>query len=261
MKHTFLDNLTNSGIDARKIKASINGIIPYIKNYKILKKQSAASSEKFDFCKRLACLSDFSDQSGVAGGHYFHQDLLIAQRIFQASPIRHIDVGSRVDGFVAHVASFRNIEIADIRAQESTAKNMSFIQADLMGPLPETLSEAADSVSCLHAIEHFGLGRYGDPIDYNGHLKGISNLHGILKPGGTLYLSTPIGPQRIEYNAHRIFNISHLMEILEPLFRITRFSYVDDFGTLHDDQLLSDNRMSNNFGCNYGCGIFEMTKL
>ena len=33
-----------------------------------------------------------------------------------------------------------------------------------------------DSLSCLHAIEHFGLGRYTDPIDINIHIKGLTTL-------------------------------------------------------------------------------------
>ena len=35
--------------------------------------------------------------------------------IYAARPEKHVDVGSRVDGFVAHVASFREIEVFDVR--------------------------------------------------------------------------------------------------------------------------------------------------
>jgi len=45
--------------------------------------------------------------SGSASGHYFHEDLLVARRIHKRNLRRYIDVGSRIDGFVAHVASFR----------------------------------------------------------------------------------------------------------------------------------------------------------
>ena len=37
---------------------------------------------------------------------YFHQDFVVARKIFERNPRLHIDVGSRVDGFVAHVATF-----------------------------------------------------------------------------------------------------------------------------------------------------------
>lgn len=39
----------------------------------------------------------------------------MARWIYEAAPIKHVDVGSRVNGFVAHVASFREIEVIDVR--------------------------------------------------------------------------------------------------------------------------------------------------
>jgi hypothetical protein len=118
-----------------------------------------------------------------------------------------------------------------------------------------------DSLSCLHAIEHFGLGRYGDPIDFEGHIKGLHSLHSILKPGGTLYLSCPIGPQRIEFNAHRVFAVKYLLTLLEARFTLRNFSYVDDRGDLHENIDMAEEQHLANFGCHYGCGIFELEKL
>jgi SAM-dependent methyltransferase len=133
-------------------------------------------------------------------GHYFHQDLLIAREIYKNNPVKHIDIGSRIDGFVAHVAVFREIEIFDIRLQENNVKNIIYRQADLMR-IQDEMIEYCDSVSSLHAIEHFGISRYGDPIDAKGHIKAIGNIFKILKPGGKFYFSVPIGKQRIEFNA------------------------------------------------------------
>ena len=56
-------------------------------------------------------LTGFMESAGESQGHYFHQDLLVANQIFLNSPERHIDIGSRIDGFVARVAAFREIEI------------------------------------------------------------------------------------------------------------------------------------------------------
>jgi len=63
-----------------------------------------------------------------------------------------------------------------------------------------------DSLSCLHALEHFGLRRYGDPIDPQGYERALASMAGLLKRGGVFYLSVPIGIDRIEFNANRIFN-------------------------------------------------------
>ena len=132
--------------------------------------------------KSFMILKDYEDLAGTAKGHYFHQDLLVASFIFEAKPKRHIDIGSRIDGFVSAVASYREIEVIDIRPlNKSVHKNIIFKKEDFMN---SNLKEQTDSVSCLHAIEHFGLGRYGDNIDCDGHIKGINNLVEILSGGG-----------------------------------------------------------------------------
>ena len=130
-----------------------------------------------------------------------------------------------------------------------------------MSPLPDTLVNYCDSLSSLHALEHFGLGRYGDPLKYNGHLLGLNNLHQILKKGGKLYLSVPIGPQRIEFNAHRVFSVGYLLDNFAGRYVIDQFSFVDDCGDLHENTPITDTGLKHNFGCTFGCGIFEMTKL
>ncbi|HOJ08129.1 MAG TPA: DUF268 domain-containing protein, partial [Ignavibacteriaceae bacterium] len=117
-----------------------------------------------------------------------------------------------------------------------------------------------DSVSCLHTIEHFGLGRYGDPVDVNGHLKGLKNITNMLKKNGRLYLSTVIGPQRIEFDAHRVFSVKYLIELIEENFIIENFSFIDDKNKLYISAELSEKNIQNNFNCSYGCGIFELIK-
>lgn len=200
------------------------------------------------------------NEAGVMSGHYFHQDLLVAKRIYNEKPVRHVDIGSRIDGFVAHVAVFREIEIFDILPQKNKVPNISFTQADLTS-LPPGMENYCDSVSSLHAIEHFGLGRYGDPIDYYGHLKAIDTIHKILKEDGTFYFSVPIGKQRIEFNAQRVFAIQYLLDVFKGKFAVQNFSYVDDLGDVFENVELTDKQIKNNFSCTYGCGIFELKKV
>lgn len=223
-----------------------------------LKKQKG-SDTTFSFGNPFPILTDKDDQGGVMKGHYFHQDLFIARKIHEANPVKHVDIGSRTDGFIAHVASYRHIELLDIRPIESSVKNISFRQANLM-ELPKDLLNYTDSISSLHAIEHFGLGRYGDPIDYWGFRKAIENITMMLKQGGTFYFSVPIGPQRIEFNAHRVFSIAYLMNLLKEQYEISSFSYVDDAGDFYEDIQLTDENIAHNCHCNYGCGIFILNK-
>ena len=187
------------------------------------------------------------------------QDLYVARLINIANPKKHLDIGSRTDGFVAHVASFREIELIDIRKIKSNVKNIVFRQVNLM-QLPTDLVDYCDSISSLHAIEHFGLGRYGDPIDYFGYLKAINNISKILKSRGIFYFSVPIGTQRIEFNAHRVFSVEYLISILSKDFEISSFSYVDDKGDFFEDVGFANENLKSNFGCHYGCGIFTLMK-
>lgn len=239
---------------------NLKGIPFFIKDLNELKKQLRAENT-FEITKFYLVLNERKASGGVASGHYFHQDLLVAKRIFNNQPTRHIDIGSRIDGFVAHVACFREIEVFDIRPIESKIRNIKFTQSDLMSD-DFNIINYCDSVSSLHAVEHFGLGRYGDKIDADGHLKGLENIYKILMPGGKFYFSTPIGKQRIEFNAHRVFDVKYLLKIFKNKYKIDTFSYVDDKGDLHENQDLNNQQaIESNFGCRYGCGIFEMTKL
>ena len=248
------------GVNLKTLFLSIKSIPRFIKDYKNIKSQIHTNNSPFPIKPNYPVLNEFDENAGVAKGHYFHQDLLIAQKIFEANPKIHFDVGSRIDGFVAHVASFRKIKTLDIRPLKSASKNIEFEQGDLMC-LNDELTEVCDSLSCLHALEHFGLGRYNDKIDADGHIKGFDSLTKMLKPEGTLYISIPIGPQRIEFNAHRVFSVEYLINIFQKKFTVETFSYVDDHGNLHLNQLLEESAIRNNYGCNYGCGIFELKKL
>jgi SAM-dependent methyltransferase len=217
------------------------------------------SDTTFQWGQVYPVLTEKQEEGGTMNGAYFHQDLYVAHQIYKANPQKHLDIGSRTDGFVAHVATFRKIELIDIRPIRSQVKNIVFRQADLMR-LPEDMTDYCDSVSSLHAIEHFGLGRYSDPIDYYGHLKGIENITQILKTGGAFYFSVPIGPQRVEFNEQRVFSLEYLIHILSPNYTIRSFSYVNDKGDLIENAVLTEQSIQSNFSCWYGCGIFTLIK-
>jgi len=235
-------------------------LVGFYRDYLRLKEQARKSGQSFPFGKLYPCLDDRKADSGSACGHYFHQDLLVANRIYENKPQRHVDIGSRIDGFVAHVAAFREIEVFDIRSLSVSIPNIIFKQADIMAG-DFNIKNYCDSVSSLHAVEHFGLGRYGDTLDYNGHLKGLNNIHQMLKQGGKFYLSVPIGKQRIEFNAHRVFAVKYLVELIQDKYSLDSFSYVDDEGDLFRDIPLNPENIENNYGCHYGCGILELTKV
>jgi hypothetical protein len=118
--------------------------------------------------------------------------------------------------------------------------------------------EITDSISCLHAIEHFGLGRYGDKLDPNGYIAGFNNILKMLKPKGIMYISFPISRNnQTHFNAHRIFSPKDIFEwpYIKNQVTLMRFDYVDDLGNLHKDADIEQI-----MDVNFGCGIFTLIK-
>jgi hypothetical protein len=249
------------GVDLKAMFFATRGLAQFTRDLIEFRRLDCTVDEgAFPFGEVNPRLLDRDGESGTASGHYFHQDLLVARCVFASAPERHLDVGSRLDGFVAHVASFRPIEVLDIRSLTSRIPNIRFHRVDIMH-LDPALVGTTDSLSCLHALEHFGLGRYGDPLDPSGHVLGLAGLHALLRPRGVLYLSVPIGPQRLEFNAHRVFSVAYLFELVQRQFTIEAFSFVDDRGDLHENVPMTADQIADNYGCNYGCGILELRRV
>lgn len=250
--------VTAFGFDPPMFLRGLRMLPATIKEYFLLKNQNKRKGNQY----KLRFLAPFffcqSQSNGNMQDHYFIQDLYVAQKIYEKNPLKHVDVGSRVDGFIAHLATFRSVEVFDIRPMESNFQNIVFTKHDFMKP---PLTDYCDSLSCLHSLEHFGLGRYGDPIDIDGHIKGLNSLHKILKPNGLLYLSVPIGPERIEFNGHRVLAVNSILEMTKDKFDLIEFSYIEDAGTLHQNVMLDKKKIDENFGCYYGCGIFVLKKV
>jgi SAM-dependent methyltransferase len=135
-----------------------------------------------------------------------------------------------------------------------------FHQINIMRDLPAEWVDCTDSLSCLHTIEHLGLGRYGDPLDPEGHLKGLAQLKRLVKPGGRLYLSTPIGPERVEFNAHRIFAASTLAAWFNDGWTIERSAVIRDDLKVLDDLDWNSPAAQQHFGCEAGVGVIAARK-
>lgn len=242
-----------------KFKRALLGWLWFLRDFSKIRKQNRNSMNKWKF-SFFPILYDKFDDSGVARGQYFYQDVYVARKIYDKNPLNHLDIASRIDGFVAHVSIFRVIDVMDIRPLSTKIKNINFIQLDLMKSIPNNYIQKYHSLSCLHAIEHFGLGRYGDEIEIDGHIRALENIKNFLIKDGIFYFSTQIGQQRIEFNAGRVFSIKYLLDILLKDFTLLDFSYIDDEGELWESIELDENNISSNCKCNLGCGIFTLKK-
>ena len=156
--------------------------------------------------KLVPSLHDRYSSNGDYEHEYFWQDLYVAKRIYLENTETHLDIGSRIDGFISNLATFRTVEVLDIREQTINIPNVHFQQANLMDVASiAKYSQKYSSISCLHTIEHFGLGRYGDPIMVDGFDVGFKNICTMLKHNGILYIATPISNRSfVEFNSNRV---------------------------------------------------------
>lgn len=241
------------GIDPRKMLRSLRGLPRYVRDY--LRFRSGYGG-RVEF---LPCLHDWHEEGGSTKLEYFWQDLLVARKIFAARPERHVDIGSRVDGFVAHVASFREIEVFDVRPISTQIPGVSFKQADFMQPATG-MTDYCDSLSCLHALEHFGLGRYGDPVDPNGFERGFQNMARLLRNGGVFYLSVPVGTSRVEFNGQRVLDPQAIIALaVENSLELGELTLIRQGGRL--EVLVPDEaRLSDLARQRYALGLFTFAK-
>ena len=199
------------------------------------------------------------DRYALAGtvNNYFWQDLWAARLVVSSGVKQHFDIGSRLDGFIAHLlASGIEVTMIDIRKFPEKVDSLFTIVDDATS-LKRIPDNSIESLSALCSLEHFGLGRYGDPIDPEACFKCFDNIQKKMKTGGKLYISLPIGKERLEFNAHRVFYPSTVIECFGTL-KLEEFSCTSDGKIEYDVDIHKyDNDLHNG---NYRYGMFYFTK-
>ena len=161
-------------------------------------------------------IGDKYAENGVMG-NYFWQDLWAANKIIKSGVKEHYDIGSRVDGFIAHLlAADIKVNVIDIRPFPAEVDNLYTIVDDAT-TLNQFEENSIDSMSALCSLEHFGLGRYGDPINPEACFMCFEQIQRKMKPGGNLFLSLPVGRERVEFNAHRVFYAETVKECFSKM--------------------------------------------
>ena len=191
--------------------------------------------------------------AGSIRNHYFFQDLWAAGEIYSRKIEKHVDVGSRLDGFVAHLLPFCKVSYVDIRPMETAVENLLFVQGSILA-IPYADSSLS-SLSCLHVLEHIGLGRYGDPVDPQGHLKAAKELIRVLAPGGYLLFAVPTGKEKLYFDAHRVFSPYTVEKMFDGL-KLVNFKLIDDKANGINDHASFEDALQ----CHFGCGLYLFTK-
>ncbi|MHB8293849.1 MAG: DUF268 domain-containing protein [Acidimicrobiales bacterium] len=226
----------------------------YISDFRRFNAMAGGSEQKAKLRDIYPILTDWSDASARVDRHYMYQYLWAARRVFGMRPDRHVDVGSRLDGFVTHVLSFCPLVTQlDIRPAPVALSGLDYLRVDATS-LEGVASDSIASLSSLHVAEHFGLGRYGDVLSSDAHLRFMASLARVLSPGGRLYFSVPTGAERVAFNAHRVLAYGTVMSAMVGLDLVS-FSAVTDSGEYVED---CDPRITTDWS--FGCGLYEFGK-
>lgn len=139
-----------------------------------------------------------------------------ASHIRRVRPEQILDVGS-YRAFILGLLAHYTVTTVDVRDREPMASNETVITCDAKNLL--VADGQFDVVTSLCALEHFGLGRYGDEIDLDADRQAVSEMVRVLKPGGRLILTTIIrnGEPILAFNAHRVYNYELIASLFSSL--------------------------------------------
>lgn len=222
------------------------------------KYQDLNKRKNFDIQKKYLwpVISDKYADAGTIE-NYFWQDLWAAKLIGKSGVRKHFDIGSRVDGFISHLLVMGiDVTMIDVRDFPKQVEGLRTIIDDAT-----TLKQVSDgsigSLSALCSLEHFGLGRYGDSIDPEGCFKCFMSIQKKMKQGGHLYISVPVGKERVEFNAHRIFYPATVIDSFADM-ELIEFSCATEAEIEYNVSIHKyDNDMHNG---NHRFGLFHFRK-
>ena len=225
------------------------------RQYKLFNEQTVLRNRNMPlrWDDRYPCLEDATESTGF-DRHYIYHPAWAARVLAKTRPLKHVDVSSTLH-FSTLVSAFVPVDFFDFRPAQLTLsgfKSMSANLTNLSWP-----SATVESLSCMHVIEHIGLGRYGDPINPNGDLLAIAELIRVLKPGGDLLVAVPVGRERVCFNAHRVYNAKRFSSYFDGL-ELMEFSLIPDGDV--PDGMLTEYAMSTADEQYYGCGCYWFRK-
>jgi hypothetical protein len=198
---------------------------------------------------RFPCLNDKTAATEFDRHYVFHPAW--AARILAATmPAKHVDISSSLY-FCSIVSAFIPVRFYDYRPASLGLDNLTSEAVDLLA-LPFADGSVA-SLSCMHVVEHVGLGRYGDPLDPDGDLKAMAELNRVLAQSGSLLFVVPVGKSKIMFNAHRIYAYDQVMDGF-PKLKLKEFALIPD--NPKDGGLVRHATKEMADAQQYGCGCF-----
>ena len=186
--------------------------------------------------------------------HYVYHTGWAARAVRRIAPPFHVDISSSLY-FASIVSGFVPVRFYDYRPPKLELPDLSCAHADLLAlPFP---SGSIGSLSCMHVLEHVGLGRYGDPLDPDGDLKAAAELQRVVAADGHLLVVVPLGRPVLRFNAMRIYSHAQVIAMFADM-SLAEFAliheYEEDGGITIDATAQMADREE------YGCGCFWFVK-
>lgn len=197
------------------------------------------------------CVKDKTVSTGF-DRHYVYHTAWAARKVREINPEFHIDISSSLY-FSSIVSAFVPVKFYDYRPPNLELNDLSVEKADILS-LPFG-DNSVSSLSCMHTVEHIGLGRYGDAINPDGDIKAIKELKRVLAPGGNFLFVVPIGKPRIEFNAHRVYSYEQIMEYFSDL-NLREFTLIPE----ESGGMVVGASSKQAAAEYYGCGCFWFVK-
>ena len=186
--------------------------------------------------------------------HYLYHQAWAARILAKLCPKKHIDISSKFE-FGTIISAFIPFEYYEFRKPNIILDDYSSNDMDIVN-LPFQ-SDSVESISCMHVIEHIGLGRYGDTLDYNGDIKAINELIRVTAKDGNILFVVPVGgTSTICFNAHRIYTYRQIIELF-PNCILQEFALIENNG---NNGLIRNATEQDVNKETYGCGCFWFKK-
>lgn len=215
--------------------------------------RATPGSDRFStsFKDIFPCIKDKTVTTGF-DRHYVYHTAWAARVVQEINPAKHVDISSMLY-FCGIVSAFIPVDFYDYRPADLALSNLNSKKGDLHH-LPFA-DKSVPSISCMHTIEHVGLGRYGDPIDAEGDIKALDELKRVTASNGDLVLVFPIGRPRIEFNAHRIYSYEQIISyICDEEFLLKEFTFIPEAPEEGPMVRNADPALVSN--ASYACGCF-----
>lgn len=229
----------------------------YLRDYREFRRQQALpGGDAFPplrWSDHYTVLGEWTKETAL-DAHYVYHPAWAARILAQTRPKEHVDVSSFVH-FAALVSAFVPIRFYDYRPARITLSGLACGRADLLA-LPFE-SGSLPSLSCMHVVEHVGLGRYGDPVDAAGDRKAMAELARVVAPGGDLLVAVPVGRPRVEFNAHRVYSCEAILGAF-PGFDLVRLDLVPDDALATG--MIAGATPAQVDAQEYGCGCFWLRR-